>query len=534
MNRQKNLSLIIYLFLLLGFISARGQAEVKFTNDKDLFPSDLIINPEIIKKQWFLYYPSEPEEAADFSNSSNTTKDMHAAQINCRPSSGVTGHLQCSVTYYLQGRNEDHFAGKGYAFEVSTEIDPTTRSDPMPVDINLKPSKVHSSKLIDPVLIRYENYSFVIGRKSCAPDTVSFVASSPAESSTPESVKKRDLIYCGVGLSMKKEQESGELSHWTDMDDISFSNSNNVFPEVFWQVRGDHLILGGREWQQQQKVGSKNHEVSTATYMKKANWVPQIKSAIKQYDQQKDSSNALSELKTSISRAFSNFKVFPMTWEEKTFRSDSIMNSSNYVTLQPDIIFYNSNPDLIMAHLRTRINFSGSSAKEKAPPGFAKLNGFAYSVILKCGIYPDRINCSPLSVFDNPWTKNTLQTFNGDNKQLYFIGDIAQSRAFNPGPRNQLFLYKTDLYKNFSTDEFSSNAIDQPGKTSLLEVPPANSQFISDTTYPFFDPLTTHDTAQKCALFVTTVRTEKKSGIAILCLDKDKLKPGTESEATVE
>ena len=524
MNRQKNLSLIIYLFLLLGFISARGQAEVKFTNDKDLFPSDLIINPEIIKKQWFLYYPSEPEEAPDFPNSSNTTKDMHAAQINCRPSSEVMGHLQCSVTYYLQGRNEDHFAGKGYAFEVSTEIDPTIRSDPMPVDRNLKPSKVHSSKLIDPVLIRYKNYSFVIGRKSCAPDTTSKV-----EGSIPE---QRDLIFCGVGLSMKKELDSDELSHWEDLGDISFWDTNNIFPEVFWQVRGNDLVLGGREWQH--KVGSENYEVSIATYMKKTDWVLQIESAINQYDQQKYNSNALSKLKTSILKAFSNFEVFHMTWEERTSGSDSIMNSSNYVALQPDIIFYNGKLEETMVHLRTRIEFPGNSAKEQAPARFAKLNGFAYSVILKCGIYRDEMNCNPLSVFNNPWTKNTLQTFNDDNRQLYFIGDIAPSRAFKKGPRNQLFLYKTDLYKNFSTDEFSSNAIDERSKTLLLKVPLASSQFVSDTTYPFFDPLTTQDIMQRCALFVTTIRTQKKSGIAILCLDKDKLKPGTEPEATVK
>ena len=527
MNQRKNPPLIICLFLFLSFTCAWGQTEVKLTNKKDLLPPDLLINKEIIKKQWLLYYPLESQASTEAAKSKINIKDMHAAQINCIPSSGVTGHLQCSVTYYLQGRNEDQFAGKGYAFEITTEIDPNISSKPMHIDKNLKPSRVHSSKLIDPILIRYKDYSFVIGRKSCAPDTISTV-----EGSTPESVKQRNLIFCGVGLSMKKEQDSNELSNWTDLDDIAFANTNNIFPEVFWQVRGNHLILGGREWQQ--KVGSKNYEVSTATYMKKSNWVLQIESAINQYNEQKNNKNALNQFKTSIAEAFSNFEVSHMTWKERISCPDSIMDSSNYVALQPDIIFYNDTPDLAMIHLRTRIEFPGNSAQKQAPAMFAERNGFAYSVILKCDIYQDGMNCTPLSVFDNPWTKNTLQTFNGDNKQLYFIGNIARSRAFKPGPRNQLFLYRTDLYQNFIANGFSSNVIYQQNKTLLLEVPPATSKFTSDTTYPFFDPLTTHDITQKCALFVTTVRTKRQSGIAILCLDKDELKPAAQPTPTTE
>ena len=121
------------------------------------------------------------------------------------------------------------------------------------------------------------------------------------------------------------------------------------------------------------KVGSKSYEVSTATYMKKTNWALQIDSAINQYDQQKYNSNALSELKTSISKAFSNFEVFHMTWEERTFRSDNIMNSSNYVALQPDIIFYKGSPEETMVHLRTRIDFPGNSAKNRHRPDLQSL-----------------------------------------------------------------------------------------------------------------------------------------------------------------
>ncbi|MET4694825.1 hypothetical protein [Endozoicomonas lisbonensis] len=511
MNRPKKLSLIICLLLSLNFTRALGQTEVRFTSSKDFLNHDLTINQTLIKKHWFLYYPPES------SNNRESVKDMHAAQINCIPSSRVTGHLRCSVIYYLQGRNEDQFSGKGYAYEVTTEIDPNISSESVTVEEDLNASRVHSSKLTDPVLIRYKGYSFVIGRKSRDTDTISAV-----EGQTQESADKRKLLFNGVGLSMKSDQESDDLNSWAVLDDISFSESGDIIPEVFWKIRGNHLVLGGRQWHQASS-SEESYEVSTATYMKKTNWVPQIDSAISLYNEQKHDSNALSEFKASISEAFSDFEISYITWKERSSSAGSIMDSTNYVALQPDIIFYEDTPDLTMIHLRTRIQFPGNSARKQAPAMFAERNGIAYSVILKCDIYWGRTICKPLSVFDNPWTKNTLQTFNGDNKQLYFIGNIAPSGVFKPGDRSQLFLYKTDLYKKFIANEFSSNIIHQHYTPALLKVPSATSQFASDTTYPFFDPLTANDPEQKCALFVTTVRTNTQSTIAILCLDKDAL-----------
>ena len=511
MNRQNKLLQIICLLLSLNVICARGQTEVKFTNSKDFLNHKLTINQDLIKKHWFLYYPPE------FSENRKTVKDMHAAQINCIPSSRVTGHLRCSVIYYLQGRNEDQFAGKGYAYEVITEINPKISSESVPVEEDLKAARVHSSKLTDPVLIRYKGYSFVIGRKPRATDTTSV-----EEGRVQGSTDNRKPLFNGVGLSMKSDQESDELNDWTELDDISFSKSDDITPEVFWKIRGNHLVLGGRQWHQTTSSEA-NYEVSTATYMKKTNWVPQIESAISLYNEQKHNSNALSEFKASISEAFRDFEVSYITWQERSSFADSIMDSTNYVALQPDIIFYKDTSDLALIHLRTRIQFPGNSARKQAPAMFAERNGTAYSVMLKCDTYGGRMTCKPLSVFDNPWTKNTLQTFNGDNKQLYFIGNIAPSGVFKPGDRSQLFLYKTDLYKNFTANEFSSNTIHQHYTPALLKVPPASSQFASDTTYPFFDPLTTNDPEQKCALFVTTVRTSTHATIAILCLDKDGL-----------
>ncbi|MCW7552232.1 hypothetical protein NX722_06135 [Endozoicomonas gorgoniicola] len=497
MNHPNKLLQIICLFLSLNVICARGQTEVKFTNNKDFLNHKLTINQNLIKKHWFLYYPPESSENRE------PVKDMQAAQINCIPSSKVTGHLRCSVIYYLQGRKEDQFAGKGYAYEVTTEINPGISSESEPFEKDLKAARVHSSKLTDPVLIRYKGYSFVIGRK-------------------PRTTDNGKLLFNGVGLSMKSDQESDELNGWTVLDDISFSKSDDIVPEVFWKIRGNHLVLGGRQWRQMTSTEA-SYEVSTATYMKKTNWVLQIESAISLYNEQKHNSHALSEFKASISEAFKDFEVSPITWQERSSFADSIMDSTNYVALQPDIIFYENTPDLTMVHLRTRIEFPDNSARKQAPAMFAERNGTAYSVILKCDTPRGRMTCKPLSVFDNPWTKNTLQTFNGNNKQLYFIGNIAPSRVFNPGDRSQLFLYKTDLYKNFTANEFSSNIIHQRYTPALLEVPPAASQFDSDTTFPFFDPLTTNDPEQKCALFVTTVRTSTHSTIAILCLDKDGL-----------
>ncbi|AMO56793.1 hypothetical protein [Endozoicomonas montiporae] len=514
------------LFLIAQLVPpyGRAQSEVKLSSGYGFPGGGLTINEGIIKKHWFLYYPVP--EAGSTATDTNV-KDMHAAQIHCEaPSaqamtSDQTGNLRCSVVYYLQGRNEARFDGKGYAFEVTASMNADITQSAKPFETSINASKVHSSKLIDPVLIRYKDYRFVIGRKSCAPDTISAI-----QGSTPDAAEKRKLLFCGVGLSMKKDHSTGALSDWIELDDplLSKSDSDNIAPEVFWTIRNNHLILGGRQWHQVIEPKT-SYEVSKATYMEKLNWVSEIDQAIKNDKEQPLDETDLSTLKNRITKAFSNFEIFPLTWAERINAPDHILGSGNYITLQPDILFPNDFPGHMLVHVRTRIEFPGEEAQKAAPIPFPEQNGMAYSVILKCHHHWGKMNCIPVSVFDNPWTKNTLQAFNDDFKPLYFIGHIAPSGSFKPGNRHQLYLYSTRLYQHFTADDFSSNTIDKNNKTLLLQVPPANSQFISDTTYPFFDPFTTSNPAYDCALFATTIRTKNQSGIAILCLDKSKLPP---------
>ena len=180
-------------------------------------------------------------------------------------------------------------------------------------------------------------------------------------------------------------------------------------------------------------------------------------------------------------------------------------------------------------NLRHFLSISGNcwapseDAKKQSPSMYSENNGMAYSVILKCGIYSGEMSCNPLSIFDNPWTKNTVQAFDGNAKKIYFIGNIAPSGSFKPGDRSQFSIYKTNLYHNFIHDDFSAETIDKKNSALLLRVPAADTHFKSDTTYPFFDPLTTNDPKQECALFTTTIRTKFQSGIAILCLKKSAL-----------
>ena len=295
------------------------------------------INEDFIEKYWFVY----------------GEKDMHSAQLNCVPKHN-TDELKCSLMYYLQGSDEDQFEGKGEAFEITVDINPKINLSYQTFEKKVKELQVHTKKIIDPVLIRYKGFSFAIGRMpgECPGDPITKWKNAEEFRTATKKLNN----FCGVGLSMKRDEDLGELKNWIPLTNFSLSNSTHVFPEVSWSIRGNSLILGGREWRM-----SSRGETSTAVFMKKPDWTVQIKRAIDSYDNERAKDrNALGSLKARVSEAFKGFNVYPLRWKAQQTYTTNIMDSTHYVALQPDIIFYDGTPLQILVHLRTRIEFPRS------------------------------------------------------------------------------------------------------------------------------------------------------------------------------